>query len=109
MVPYMQWNSNVEILKDPPSGYHLPGTDLLRGLNLISKNVTEGAYKNECEFQIALYRLFNSGYDFHLSYSPDVIGRSFVFGTYETIVSVSIDGQQLPQLYIYSQSNLIEL
>ena len=103
IIPYMQWQSTLEILKDPPSGYHLPGVDLLGGLDTISKNVTQGNYKNEYEFEIALYNLFNSAHDFHTNYFPDFFGNSFAFKTGVAIVSVSTDGQELPQLYFYGE------
>jgi hypothetical protein len=97
---FTQWQSTHAWLKAPPDGYMLPATDILGSLDNISSNAQNGIYKSEYEFQGAIVELWASAHDGHFAYRPDVF-RAFGFRNNLTIdlVSVSIDGLEVPKLY----------
>ena len=97
--PYAEVQSTLAYLKNPPPGYLLPGVDIMGGLDRISQNITNGNYRNEYEFQVALHKLFLAAHDQHFNFLPDAIGQ-FSFGFDQKIVSISTDGQNLPQPYL---------
>lgn len=99
----MQFESDIEILKNPPSGYKMPPTDLLGGLDKIEKKAITGGYKSQYEFDTALDTLLRSAYEGHLSL--DLCSLSiFIFKTNVSLVSVSSDGISLPEVYITGRS-----
>lgn len=101
--PYIQFQSTLSYLKDPPKGYPLPGVDILGGLDLIQKNVQNGVYKNQWSFEKDLWSLVNVlPHDFHFNL-PLPLLSTFVFATYESLVSVSDDGLALPLVYFKSK------
>jgi hypothetical protein len=102
--PYLQFQSNQAYLKDLPSGWTLDGVDLFGGLSEIYQNLETGAYSNQWQFETDLYTLVNIlPRDFHLNLPLPLLGI-FTFGTDITLVSVSLDGTSLPE--VYSGGNL---
>jgi hypothetical protein len=100
--PYLQFQSTVGYLKDPPKGYTLPGADVFGGLDQIKQNVQGGLYKNQWSFEKELWSLINIlPHDFHFNL-PLPLMRVFYFGTYKSLVSVSDDGLALPKVYLKS-------
>ncbi|PVH74394.1 hypothetical protein DL98DRAFT_537462 [Cadophora sp. DSE1049] len=97
--PYIQFQSTITYLKDPPKGYTLPGVDVLGGLDLIQSNIKNGVYKNQWSFEKDLYQLINVlPHDFHFNLPLPLVGL-FTFATYRSLVSVSEDGLSLPAVY----------
>ncbi|KAL9115960.1 MAG: hypothetical protein Q9227_000328 [Pyrenula ochraceoflavens] len=102
---YIQWQTTLSYLKDPPAEYAekiQPAVDVYGTLQQIRDNVTSGAFENEYQFGFALYRLFQSTHDGHLVYVPDVVSSIFTWGRPVALVSVSADGQAIPEIYVYS-------
>ena len=56
----------------------------------------------EYQFGFALYRLLQSTHDGHLVYVPDVVSSIFTWGRPVALVSVSPDGQAIPEIYVYA-------
>lgn len=56
---------------------------------------------SEYEFGFALYRLFQTTHDGHFVYVPDIIGEIFNFARPISLVSVSTDGESVPEIYAY--------
>ncbi|CAN9326612.1 unnamed protein product [Alternaria alternata] len=105
VVPYFRWQSNTVWLKDPPAEYAekvQPPVDIWGELEEIRAKVTSGAYENEYEFGFELYTLLQSTHDGHFVYVPDVVGTVFNFARPVPLVSVSSDGKELPQPYVYA-------
>lgn len=97
--PYLQFQSNQAYLKDLPSGWTLDGVDLFGGLSQIAQNLETGAYSNQWQFETDLYTLVNIlPRDYHLNLPLPLLGI-FTFGTDFTLVSVSLDGTSLPEVY----------
>jgi hypothetical protein len=54
------------------------------------------------QFGFELYRLLQRTHDGHFVYVPDVVGTVFNFARPVPLVSVSSDGKELPQAYVYA-------
>ena len=91
-------------LKDPPSGYQEPAVDIFAALDAIKTKIN-GTYANEHEFQEDLFLTFASVHDGHFRFSPDGLTRALSFGRTVPIVSVSLDGVELPKVYSYGKSH----
>ncbi|KAH7391549.1 peptidase S41 family protein [Cadophora sp. MPI-SDFR-AT-0126] len=97
---FVQWQSTLAFLKDPPSSYMLPATDIEGGLSNISSTAAAGGFKSEYDFQLSVVKLIISAHDGHFAYRPDVF-KAFGFrnNLASDIVSVSKDGKAVPKLY----------
>ncbi|KAI1003333.1 hypothetical protein K3495_g4878 [Podosphaera aphanis] len=97
--PYVEWQSDLAYLKNPPSGYLMPPVDVRKELRRVLSNVHQKKYANEHEFQIDLFDVFQSVHDGHFRYVPDLVG-AIQFRRTVGIVSVSKDGVEVPKIYI---------
>ena len=93
-------------LKNPPDGYLEPAIDVYALLDEMIANVD--SYANEYELEFALYQIFQRTHDGHLRYLPTLIAGVATFGRPLALVSVSTDGQSLPQPYVYEDLLLAE-
>ncbi|KAF2149104.1 hypothetical protein K461DRAFT_301681 [Myriangium duriaei CBS 260.36] len=96
---YLQFQSDLAYLKDPPSSYKLPAVDLLGELDEIAAKVKASGYKSEYDVELDIFQLIGSANDGHLIITPFLIG-SFQWATGLNLVSVSPDGIQEPQVYL---------
>lgn len=82
----------------------LPPTDIQGGLDAIGANATAGRFQSEFEFQSAMVQLVASAHDGHFAIRPDMFKAfSFRNDLAVDIVSVSVDGKQVPKLYNLGQ------
>jgi len=95
----LQFQSNLAYLKDPPASYQQPATDLMLGLEKIQAAVNAGFFKNQYDFEATLQQLILSAHDSHLSLQGGIL-QAFSFGSEFGIVSVSLDGKELPKVYL---------
>ncbi|KAF1829222.1 peptidase S41 family protein-like protein [Decorospora gaudefroyi] len=103
--PYMDWQSTLTVLKNPPAEYVdkvQPAVDILGGLDQIDARIDSGSFKNEYDFGWTLYMLIHSAHDGHFAFIPDSVGSIFTFGRPTPLVSVSADGEQLPAVFVYA-------
>ena len=104
MPTYIQWQSTLNELKNPPAEYAekvQPPVDILGGLEKLSADIDAGKFTSEYEFGWALYRLILSAHDGHFTYIPDSVGGIFSFGRNIPLVSVSEDGRKLPAIFAF--------
>ena len=102
--PYLEWQSTLTVLKDPPAEYVKkvqPAVDIMAGIDEIAGNVDAKKYANEYQFGWALYTLIQSAHDGHFAYVPDSVGGIFQWGRRVPLVSVSEDGEQLPAIFAF--------
>jgi hypothetical protein len=102
----IQFQSTLAYLKDPPSSYQQPPTDLLDGLNQLQLDIENGKFQNQYAFEIALQTLIYSTHDAHFRLFAGVLSV-FTFASPYSIVSVSIDGVQLPKVYIAGNALMV--
>jgi len=86
--------------------------DLIAGLEEIQSTIDAGEFHNQYEFEAALQSLLYSAHDVHVSLNAGLLS-SFYFGSQYGLTCVSIDGIQLPKVYltaelIYNQTNTDE-
>lgn len=116
---YLEFHSTVDILKsretryflsfdvtnigtiDPPSGYMMPATDLLGGIDSILEKVNNNGYSSQFEMDLEVSDLIRSAYDGHLAFQ--LCSQSiFNYEIDMPLVSISTDGLQLPEVYTLS-------
>jgi hypothetical protein len=101
---YLNFQSTLAFLKNPPTSYQQPAVDLLGGLDAIQADVDSGRLKNQYDFETAVLKLVYAAHDGHLSLE---FGANNIFlfdpGSDLRLVSVAIDQVHLPQVYIKSK------
>ncbi|EEY20539.1 conserved hypothetical protein [Verticillium alfalfae VaMs.102] len=99
--PWLEFQSTVGILADPPEGYMYPGVDILGGFSNMTSMLRNGDYDNQYDFIVDLFRLINvKPREGHLSYTPALIS-AVQFATPAVFISISEDGTSLPSIYLY--------
>lgn len=99
--PYVQWQSSLAWLKDPPKDYDFPPHDTLGVLASVKENLINDKYPNEHSFQIDLYSVFTPAHDGHFIFFPDLLSKAFDFSRQQALVSISEDGQSLPVIKLF--------
>ncbi|KAJ5887479.1 Interphotoreceptor retinol-binding [Penicillium taxi] len=103
----LEFQSTVDILKDPPSGYKMPSTDLLGGIESIINKANSNGYSSQFEMDLDVYHLANSAYDGHLAFG--LCSQSiFTYNIDLPLVSISTDGLSLPQVYTLNDAKAQE-
>lgn len=105
LTPFLQFQSTLAYLKSPPTGYTLPGVDVLGGLEEIKNNIQAGKYASQWAFEKDVNALINiMPKDFHLSLGSSVpLSNVFAFMTSLHLVSLSSDGLLVPKVYVKSK------
>lgn len=86
---------------EPPSGYQMPSTDLLGGIDSIISKVKSSGYSNQFEMDLDVSNVINSAHDGHLAFQ--LCSQSiFSFSIDLPLVSISSDGLALPEVYTLS-------
>ncbi|TVY83851.1 Peptidase S41 family protein [Lachnellula suecica] len=101
---YIQFQSTLAYLKNPPVDYYYPAVDILGGLDAIGSKAAAGGYKSQYAFDLALNTLVNSAHDGHFSLDTCTGGTiRFKRGRSPLgFVSVSKDGVALPEIFLYN-------
>ena len=55
MAKYLQFESTLAYLKNPPSSYEYPPIDIIGALNNVSATAASGGFKSQYEFDQAVY------------------------------------------------------
>ena len=97
------FQSTLAYLKDPPSSYQQPATDLLAALDLVQSNIDNDSYTNEYEFENDLQTVIYSAHDGHLNLNAGALAV-FTFGAQYALSSVSADGIEPPKVYFTGMS-----
>ena len=100
----IEFQSTLTYLKNPPSSYQQPPTDLLVGLDQIGRQLDTGVFSSEYAFEVAVLDLVYSAHDSH-TYLYCGASDVFSFGSPFEITSVSLDGVQPPEVYIACKSS----
>ena len=101
VLAYSEWQSTLAYLKDPPSDYAYPGVDVIKELQNITDAIEGNLYSSEYDYASDVSSVIERSHDGHYSFVPDVFGV-FTFFREDQLVSVSIDGKELPQIYVLS-------
>ncbi|PON24205.1 hypothetical protein TGAM01_v206893 [Trichoderma gamsii] len=102
---YLQWQSTIEILRNPPPGSLSATVDLVGGLSTIRSRAAANLYKSQYDFDRDLSQLISSANDGHLAISP--CSFAIGFGITTSLVSLSTDGVAMPRLYTLNDGRLL--
>ncbi|CAG8953320.1 hypothetical protein HYFRA_00003528 [Hymenoscyphus fraxineus] len=108
ILPYIEWQSDIAYLKDPPTSYKMPAIDLWQSFNDILQGIKNGEFANEYEFQVKLFSTFNLAHDGHFRFAPDLMSK-IQFRRRVQLVSVSRDGVELPRIYVKGKFHIQSL
>lgn len=103
--PYIDWQTTIEYLKDPPAEYATkvqPPYDFYANWDRIYSKAASGGYASEYAFGIDLYTSFQTAHDGHFVIYPDSVNLIFSYGRTMPLVSVSTDGQSIPEVFAYA-------
>nr|POE48096.1 peptidase s41 family protein ustp [Quercus suber] len=103
--PYVDWQTTITYLKDPPAEYVekiQPPYDFYANYERIYENAINNAYSSEYEFGYEAYEAFLFAHDGHFVLYPDSVNEIFSFGRPTPLVSVSVDGTSIPEVFVYS-------
>lgn len=105
---YIEWQSNLAFLKNPPPDYTETPVDLMGEMNSMKQQLMSNGFNSEYDFQLELNKLFTRAYDNHLAWQPDILAGVMQFqrpaGT--ELVSISSDGNKLPEIFTYRDIQL---
>lgn len=97
---YIEFQSTLEVLASPPESYQSAATNILLGLD----EIADKDYTSQYEFDLDLNTLINSANDGHFFVSLCSLGI-FRFGLEpQSIVSISEDGLEVPEIYFLEDS-----
>lgn len=99
MRPWLELESQMDYLKDPPSGYLWEPIDISKELDRIANNVQKDVYTNHYDFEIDLKTLFLYFHDFHSVFTGKLESAATWYRSF-TLVSASADGIELPEVYV---------
>ena len=95
---WFEWQSDIELLNNPPSGYQMSATDIMGGLVKIQNTAAKNGYDNHYDFDSAITDLVSSAFDGHFSWVLCSFNE-FSFKYDMPLVSVSSNGTTLPEVY----------
>ncbi|KAF2657764.1 hypothetical protein K491DRAFT_654307 [Lophiostoma macrostomum CBS 122681] len=101
---YLQWQSTLPYLKDPPPDSRQQPVDLLKGLDDIKSKIAAGGYTSEHAVQFDIYDFISSAHDGHLAFAAEILSNVLIFtrDPETQLVAVSEDGLKLPEIFSYS-------
>jgi len=95
---WLEWQSDIELLKNPPSDYQMPATDIMGGLAKIQDTAAKNGYDSHYDFDSAITDLIYSAFDGHLSWIL-CSSNEFSFKYNTPLVSISSNGTTIPEVY----------
>ncbi|KAH8694281.1 hypothetical protein BGW36DRAFT_430295 [Talaromyces proteolyticus] len=104
---YLEFQSDLELLANPPPSSLSNRVDLRAGLQSIRSYASRGLYSNQFHFDSDLMDLINSANDGHLLITP-CSSTAFTFMASDLVlVSISVDGVSSPQVYTQHDAKLL--
>ncbi|KAM3504446.1 hypothetical protein MY11210_008344 [Beauveria gryllotalpidicola] len=97
--PYIEYQSTIEILKNPPEEYLLSGVDLMGGLEAMQQKLKGNEYKTQFDVMTDLQSLFVATNDNHFGYTPGLFSAFRQIREGLDLVSISKDGLEMPQVF----------
>lgn len=107
---YIQFQSTLEALKNPPDTYKSPPIDIIGGLDDIADKASAKEYTSHYEFETDINNLLRSANDGHLFVAFCTYGFfQFSRPASDQIALVSINGTDIPELYLVSDIEIAGL
>lgn len=99
----LEFQSDLEYLIKPPSGYLLAGVDLQKELNDLRGQVTSNKITGEIDFETRVAKILAQAHDGHLAFRIDGLSIFSLSRPTGSLVSVSMNGTDTPKMYRYSK------
>lgn len=107
---YIQFQSTLEALKNPPDTYRSPSVDILGGLDDIADKAAAKEYAGHYEFETEVTNLIRSANDGHMFVAFCTYGFfTFSRPASDQFASVSLNGTDIPELYTVPDSEFAGL
>ncbi|OGM44251.1 peptidase S41 family protein [Aspergillus bombycis] len=104
---YIQFQSTIELLENPPAGYLSAPTDLIGGMDDVLAKAKNNQFSSHYDFENAILRVLHSANDGHLG-GTLCSNTIFYFRNRVSLISVSSDGVELPQLYTLEDAQALQ-
>ncbi|KAK6221277.1 hypothetical protein QIS74_04845 [Colletotrichum tabaci] len=96
--PYLEWQSSLVYIKNPPADYEPGAFDLLGHLGKIREKLVADGYHGEIDFQEDLFEMTAKTRDGHFAFLPDALTKVFRFGRPFALVSYAQDPLSMPAI-----------
>ncbi|KID81766.1 peptidase S41 family protein [Metarhizium guizhouense ARSEF 977] len=97
--PYVEFQSTIELLKDPPPEYLLPGVDIMGGMQAMRQKLVNNGYESQLDVMTDLHRIFVAANDNHFGHLPGLFS-AFRYSRLDlNFRSISTDGFEMPQIF----------
>ncbi|KAI9154940.1 Peptidase S41 family protein ustP [Paramyrothecium foliicola] len=101
---YAAFQSSLTWLKDPPKSYQVPGVDVLARIDEIIEKIADDGYKSHYDFEMDVTSISRETHEGHFVLPTNLVGL-FTWQLPDSIVSISSNGRDLPQ--VYAQSDIL--
>ncbi|KAL9075419.1 MAG: hypothetical protein Q9157_004021 [Trypethelium eluteriae] len=95
-----QFHATTAFVRDPPPGYQQAPFDFLGALEGKTSRVHAGAYHNQYAFESDVQAIIRNLHDTHVYVYAGISGPFSFFSPFR-LVGLSLDGKQIPKLYVY--------
>ncbi|KPM40566.1 hypothetical protein AK830_g5984 [Neonectria ditissima] len=100
--PYLEWQSTLAFLKNPPIDYFFPSHDVFAALNRVRAGLEADEYRNEYQWQEDLYvNVFGPAHDGHFYVFPDILTNAIEWARPLALLSISENGDSPPVIKVY--------
>lgn len=99
--PWLELESEIDYLKKPLPGYLWDPIDVIEELNRIYDSVENDEYVGQYDIEVELQTLFLYFHDFHTIFKGNIT-VSVAWQRTPGLVSVSLDGMVMPEVYVFS-------
>ncbi|CZR70138.1 uncharacterized protein PAC_20039 [Phialocephala subalpina] len=100
VMQYVEFQSDLSYKKAPPAGFPYPAIDLQGQMTRIVNSLQNNSYPNEYAWQSDMFKTFMAAKDGHTRFAGDLLVRPIRFTRNVSLVSVSMDGTSMPQIYL---------
>ncbi|KID62943.1 Peptidase S41 family protein ustP [Metarhizium brunneum] len=97
--PYIEFQSTIELLKDPPPEYLLPGVDIMGGMQAMRQKLENNSYESQLDVMTDLHNIFVAASDNHFGYLPGLFSAFRYARPDLNFRSISTDGFDMPQIF----------
>ena len=95
----LQFQTTLDVLKNPPPSYQRAPVDILGGLDDIRTGIENSTIKNQYDFERSIGTLIGRAYDGHFSFSTPLTSEIFSYRTSMVLVSLANKTSDVPQLF----------
>ncbi|QIW97697.1 hypothetical protein AMS68_003215 [Peltaster fructicola] len=103
---FANYQSDLAHLKQGLPGALYPPSDLLGGIDDVLDKLAKDHYNNEYDLHSDLYAISKAAHNFHTNYQVDIV-TTFRWSRSDALVSLSSNGSSLPEIYLYSDAQLL--